>query len=120
MSTVSGHRKQPRSEVPLLHSGDRLTQAEFHRRYEAYPEDVQFELVGGTVYMSSPLREPHSDYDDELGFVFSLYRRATPGVKALHGATTILGDESEPQPDLGLRILETYGGRSRLSKKKYV
>ena len=45
--------------LPPLHNGDRLTQAEFHRRYEAYPEDVKFELVGGIVYMTSPLRRPH-------------------------------------------------------------
>jgi Uma2 family endonuclease len=103
-----------------LHNGDRLMQPEFHRRYEAYPEDVKFELIGGTVYMSSPLRETHSDYDGELGFVFELYRRPTPGVKAIHGATTILGPESEPQPDLGLRILQEYAGRSRLTRKKYI
>jgi Uma2 family endonuclease len=103
-----------------LHNGDRLTQPEFHRRYEPYPEDVKFELIGGTVYMGSPLRETHSDYEDELGFLFGVYRRATPGVKAIHGATTILGAESEPQPDLGLRILEEYGGRARLTRKKYI
>jgi Uma2 family endonuclease len=121
MSAVSRTRSRTaRSELPPLHNGDRLTQPEFHRRYEAYPEDVKFELIGGTVYMGSPLRETHSDYEGELGFVFELYRRATPGVKAIHGATTILGAESEPQPDLGLRILEEYGGRSRLTRKKYI
>jgi Uma2 family endonuclease len=121
MSTVSktSSRRVP-SELPPLHNGDRLTQPEFHRRYEAYPEDVKFELIGGTVYMGSPLRETHSDYQGELGFVFEVYRRATPGVKAIHGATTILGAESEPQPDLGLRILEEYEGRSRLTRKKYI
>jgi Uma2 family endonuclease len=103
-----------------LYNGDRLTQREFHRRYEVYPEGVKFELIGGTVYMASPLRETHSDYEGELGFVFELYRRATPGVKAIHGATTILGTDSEPQPDLGLRILEEYGGRSRLTRRKYI
>ncbi len=121
MSTAARTKsRRVRSELPPLHNGDRLTQPEFHRRYEAYPEDVKFELIEGTVYMGSPLRETHSDYEDELGFVFGVYRRATPGVKAIHGATTILGVESEPQPDLGLRILEEYGGRSRLTRKKYV
>jgi Uma2 family endonuclease len=70
--------------------------------------------------MGSALRETHSDYEGELGFIFEVYRRATPGVKAIHGATTILGAESEPQPDLGLRILEEYGGRSRLTRRKYI
>src|SRR5262245_37648990 len=100
-------------QVGLLRNGDRLTQPEFHRRYLAYPEDVKFELVGGIVYMASPLSLPHSDYDDELGFPLGVYKRATPGVQVLRGATTVLGEESEPQPDLGLRILPEYGGQTR-------
>ena len=73
MSTASGTRPKRRaSEPPTLHNGDRLTQPEFHRRYEAYPEDAKFELIGGTVYMGSPLGETHSDYEDELGFVFGV------------------------------------------------
>ena len=45
----------------------------------------------------------------------------TPGrlLHELHGVTTILGKESEPQPDLGLRILPEYGGLSS-NEDKYV
>ena len=32
-----------------LSNGDRMDQAEFHRRYQACPEGVKFELIGGTV-----------------------------------------------------------------------
>jgi Uma2 family endonuclease len=103
-----------------LENGNRMLQPEFHRLYEKCPDDVKFELVGGIVYMASPLRLPHSIYDDELGFAFGLYRRHTLGVEVLHGATIILGEESEPQPDLGLRILPEYGGQSRTSAKNYV
>jgi Uma2 family endonuclease len=97
----------------LLRTGDNMKQPEFHRRYEAYAEDARFELVGGVVYMASPLGLTHSRYDDEVGFALGLYRRTTPGVEVLHSATAILDEESEPQPDLGLRILPEYGGRSR-------
>src|SRR4051794_37812573 len=89
----------------VLVNGDHMTQDEFHRRYEHYPEDVKFELIGGKVYMASPLRLPHSRYDGEVGFLLETYRRATEGTEVLHGATIILGPESEPEPDLGLRIL---------------
>src|SRR5262249_11867126 len=106
--------------LPPLMNGDRMKQPEFHRRYETYPEDVTFELVGGIVYMASPLRLEHSDYDEELGFAFGFYRRATPGVGALRSATTILGEESEPQPDNGLRILPEFGGRSRTNEAGYL
>jgi len=102
----------PPRGIPLLANGDRMKQPEFHRRYELYDEDTKIELVGGVVYMSSPLRKPHSDYDGRLGYGFERYAEGTPGVEALHGATTILGEESEPQPDLGLRIIPAFGGQS--------
>jgi Uma2 family endonuclease len=121
MSTVISRRREPSlNGVPLLANGDRLKQPEFHRRYEAYPEDVKIELVGGIVYMASPLGLDHSDYDDEIGFLLGLYRRATPGVQVLHNATTILGEESEPQPDLGIRVRPEYGGQSGTNAGNYV
>jgi Uma2 family endonuclease len=97
-----------------------MKQPEFHRRYQACPEDEKFELVGGTVYMASPLRQAHSDYDDEVGFALGLYRRATLGVQVTHNATTILGEESEPQPDLALRVLPEYAGQSRDTEDDYI
>jgi Uma2 family endonuclease len=103
-----------------LCNGDRMKQPEFHRRYQTYPKDKKFELVGGTVFMASPLGLPHSDYDGEVGFLLELYRRATPGTQVLHNATTILDEENEPQPDLGLRILPDYGGLSRTTPDNYV
>ena len=39
MSAITKHKPEADSRVlPPLHNGDRLTQAEFHRRYEAYPK----------------------------------------------------------------------------------
>ncbi|HXG12687.1 MAG TPA: Uma2 family endonuclease [Gemmataceae bacterium] len=120
MSTVPRRLPRSREDLPPLENGERLTQREFHRRYEAYPEDVKFELIGGTVYMASPLRQPHATYHAKLSLVLGLYEAATPGVELLDNATTILGEESEPQPDLELRILTEYGGQTRINKKKYV
>jgi hypothetical protein len=115
-------RPAPRrtSPPPPLVPGERLKQPEFHRRYEQLPDDVKFELVGGVVYMASPMRRPHSLDFDELYFPLALYRRATPGVELLHDATNILGDEGEPQPDLGLRILTECGGQSWVDDANYV
>ena len=108
-----------RNGVPLLVNGDRMSQAEFHRRYVEYEGDKKFELIGGIVYMAAALSIDHSDYDGEIGFVLELYRRASPGVKALHNATTILSDESEPQPDLGLFILPECGGQAGVNDERY-
>jgi Uma2 family endonuclease len=97
-----------------------MKQPEFHRRYEAYPEDVKFELIGGIVYMASPLRRSHGSYHSELAGALWLYTSATPGVEVLDNTTTILGEESEPQPDLELRIVSQYGGQSRETEEDYV
>jgi Uma2 family endonuclease len=111
--------KTTQRHVPL-YSGDRMTQAEFHRRYDAYPDDVKFELIGGIVYMASPLRRAHGRWHLQLGALLEEYAAATPGVEALDNTTIILGDESEPQPDLVLRVLSEYGGRSRETEDDYV
>ena len=106
--------------VPPLENGDRLSQAEFHRRYEAMPEDCRAELVGGVVYMASPLRMPHGRADNRLQGVAFVYSAATPGVEAASNATVILDDDSEPQPDLLVRVLPEYGGRTRLDDRQYL
>jgi len=59
--------------LPLLVNGDRMKQPEFHRRYEAYPDDTKCELVGGTVYMASPLRWPHGSHHSMLDLALRLY-----------------------------------------------
>jgi Uma2 family endonuclease len=105
---------------PPLRQGMRLTQPEFHRRYEAYPEDVKFELIGGVVYMASPLSEQHGFQHTELIGAFVQYKTATPGTRQTGDATTILGKKSEPRPDLSLRILSDYGGQARVNDDGYL
>ncbi|MDQ2950089.1 MAG: Uma2 family endonuclease [Acidobacteriota bacterium] len=129
MSMISAARVTPPVEVdapPLLCNGDCMNQREFHRRYEAYPENVKFELVGGVVYlvsgvdyMASPLRRPHGKYHLKFSHLLSVYEDATTGVDASDNATQILGEESEPQPDLTLRIMPEYGGQSRVTDDEY-
>jgi Uma2 family endonuclease len=70
--------------------------------------------------MASPLRYPHGNYDFALGTILGLYAFGTPGVGGAHNVTTILGEESEPQPDLALRLLPEFGGRSVLDADEYV
>lgn len=121
MSILLERRTSPtQKELGFLVNGERMKQSEFHRRYEACPEDERWELIGGIVYKTSPLRLTHSDYDGEIGYILETYRRATPGTQVTHNATTVLGEESEPQPDLGLRILPEYGGQSRTTPDDYL
>jgi hypothetical protein len=103
-----------------MESGDRMKQAEFHRLYENYPKEIKLELIGGMVFMASPSRRQHGLFDSELGLILGYYRVGTPGVEMLPNTTAILGEESEPQPDLSLRIDEDCGGLSKVSEDDYV
>ena len=106
---------------PWLESGDRLTRAEFERRYEAMPALKKAELVEGVVYVPSPVRaeahgEPHSMVVTWLG----VYRAATPGVRLADNATVRLDLDNEPQPEALLRIESAAGGRSRIDEDGYI
>lgn len=105
--------------MPPLYAGDHLSQSEFHRRYEQYPEDVKFELINGTVYMASPQRLPHSSSEIDLATLLGLYRLATPGIQPAHNQTVVLGAKSEPQPDFLVRVLPEAGGSTK-TEDEYV
>jgi Uma2 family endonuclease len=110
------------SSAPLfLENGAHLSATEFLRRYEASPEIKKAELVNGIVYMASPTRlEQHGEPDNLIQVWLGTYAIATPGVKCATNATARLGPDDVPQPDALLRILEEYGGHSRLSSKDYL
>jgi hypothetical protein len=73
--------------IPPLVAGDKLTRAEFLRRWEAHPEIKNAELIGAIVYISSPVSAEHGDMDGDVGGWLFTYRMATPGTAA---ATTPL------------------------------
>jgi Uma2 family endonuclease len=119
MATVP-HSAPPPSEVPELHNGDRMTREEFHRIYEQMPEDFRAELIGGIVYVASPLKRRHGNMHMPLGTLLYTYEGNTPGVESSDNTTVLLGEEGEPQPDLYLRILPEFGGQSQTSPDDYV
>jgi Uma2 family endonuclease len=90
--------------LPPLRPGDRLDQKTFHERYEAMPPDTRAELIGGVVFMPSPLKEPHGRTHARVMHWLGAYEDATPGTEAYDNATNILGSQSEPQPDACLLI----------------
>jgi Uma2 family endonuclease len=112
----------PSTEVfPPLESGDRLTRAEFERRYHLMPRNVKAELIEGVVYMASPVRatshgRPHGLVMTWLG----LYAAATPGVELFDNTTVRLDIDNEVQPGALLRIDEARGGHSRISSDDYL
>jgi len=105
--------------LPPLEAGDHLDQATFHARYEAMPSDFRAELIGGVVFVPSPLRLEHGEAHALVMGWLTNYWSATPGTSVRDNATAILGEESEPQPDATLVIEPDRGGQSSVSEDGY-
>jgi Uma2 family endonuclease len=102
--------------LPALENGDRLTRAEFERRYEAMPHLKKAELIEGIVYVPSPVRHrqhgaPHAHLIGWLG----QYAANTPGVEVGDNSSVRLDLDNEPQPDALLFIDPACGGQVHIS-----
>jgi len=102
--------------VPELAGGDKLTRAEFLARWEANPEITKAELIGGIVFMPSPVSVEHGEMEGALGTWLGTYIAATPGTASGHNTTSFLLEDT-PQPDLYLRLLPESGGKSWVEEK---
>jgi len=115
------------TEAPLnrvrlpLESGDRLTRAEFERRYSCRPDIKKAELIEEVVYVASPVRilkhaQPHGFILTWLG----TYASQTPGVLLGDNGTIRLDQDNEPQPDAFLAWDAAHGGQSRVDDDDYL
>lgn len=106
-------------KIPPLESGDRLSRAEFERRYSAMLNLKKAELIEGVVYVASPLRakahgKPHAHI---IGWL-TTYEAATPSVSCYDNPTVRLDGDNEPQPDAVLRLEQN--GRSSISEDDHI
>lgn len=121
MSPAHATLPEALAKVPPLENGDRLTRAEFERRYEAMPALRKAELIEGIVYMPSLVRlrlhaRPHSHMNTWLG----TYEARTPGLILGDNSTVRMDLDNEPQPDVLLLVDPTLGGQARISDDDYV
>jgi Uma2 family endonuclease len=121
MSPAHATLPEALTKVPPLENGDRLTRAEFERRYEAMPELRKAELIEGIAYMPSPVRlrlhaRPHSHMNTWLG----TYEARTPGLILGDNSTVRVDLDNEPQPDVLLLVDPALGGQARISDDDYV
>jgi Uma2 family endonuclease len=105
-----------KQEPVALAAGDTLTWKQFERRWDATPEVKFAELIGGRVYMPSPLSVTHGEMDSFMQLWAGYYAAHTPGCRTAGNATCRLFGDA-PQPDTCLRILEECGGQSRVRGK---
>jgi Uma2 family endonuclease len=105
------------SLVPALASGDRLTRAEFERRYRLMPGVKKAELIDGVVFLGPSVSIGHATAHSDLGTWLGLFKALTPGAAALDNGTVRLDDDNEPQPDLALTM---EGGRAQVDDDGYL
>jgi Uma2 family endonuclease len=84
------------------------------------PPDFRAELIGGVVFVPSPLRKEHGRHHALAIGWLTHYWTATPGTEALDNTSVILGDDREPQPDAALVIEPESGGQTSVSEEGYV
>ena len=119
-SSVAKPTGEQTSATLPLQSGDRLSRAEFERRYQAHPE-IKAELVEGVVILASPIHltkhaNPHAHLITWLG----VYGAATPGAIVADNATVRLDFENEYQPDALLFLQPSAGGQAAVSDDDYL
>src|SRR5438309_7457255 len=103
--------------LPPLREGDHLTREEFERRFDAMPELKKAELIEGVVYMGSPVStDDHGKPEGDVGTWLGVYEAYTAGTQRAHNSTVRLDAKNVPQPDVFLRVLPEYGGRTTTVK----
>jgi Uma2 family endonuclease len=121
VGSTSGLAPVASRATPRLQTGDRLTRAEFERRYSAMPEVKHAELIEGIVFMPSPVRltahgQPHAAL---VGWI-TYYVSKTPGLLFGDNATSRLDEDNEPQPDVMLLCPVHTGGAAVVDEDGYV
>ncbi len=103
-----------RKAIPL-ESGDRLTRAEFERRYSSRPDIRKAELIEGVVYVASPVStQEHGTPHFFLATWLGVYVSRTHGVVPAIDSTVRLDSDNEVQPDLLLARDASHGGTARI------
>ena len=97
---------------PLV-ARERMSREDFFRRWEALPELKRAELIGGIVYVPSPVSVPHGSQESLAAFWVRYYAAFTPGCRTGSNCTWLMLEDA-PQPDCYLCILPECGGQSQV------
>jgi Uma2 family endonuclease len=84
------------------------------------PPETKAELVGGVVYMPSPMRLDHGGTSRIVSGWLFYYQLHTSGVEGADAATVKLDPKGEPQPDCKLFIPAELGGQSDVDAEGYL
>lgn len=117
MPTYKHETRKPKVFVPPFENGDTMDRKTFHALYETTPPGFKAELIGGIVYMASPVSlNGHTKPHVRMVHWLLAYWEETEGTEVLDNTTAALAEDSEPQPDTGLMIEPDAGGQTTLVK----
>jgi len=117
---TTGRKKESKDKSSELKHGARMNRERFHYLYEQTAEDFRVELIGGVVHEPSPISVSHGRNHAVLAHILYTYAIETPGVEMLGNVTVMLSDQDEVEPDLLLRVLPKFGGRTQNTRDDYV
>jgi len=105
----------------VLENGDRLTRAEFMRRWEATPATKRAELIEGIVFMAAAVRiREHGEPHGWLGNLLSTYAFRSRGLIYGDNSTVGLDPDNAPQPDSCLILPSQLGSKARINDEGYL
>lgn len=108
-------------ELPPLEPGDRLTRAEFERRWEAMPNLKRAELIEGVVYMAAAVRyHKHGRPNRWITRLLVAYEDRTPGVAGADNTSVRMDLDNMPQPDSLLFIEPPHSRTIAISDDDYL
>lgn len=111
----------PSNSIPPLRTGDRMTRAEFERRWEAAPQIRKAELIEGVAYVQAALRaDQHGDPHFLVIAWLGSYAAATPGTVGSDNSSVRLDEFNMPQADASLRLHADRGGQSHVDDEGYL
>jgi Uma2 family endonuclease len=97
-----------------------MDQPTFHKLYLKTPAKFRAELIVGVVHIGSRVTARHGGSHANIIWWIAKYSMTTPGTAAYDNTTTILSDDTEPQPDAALLIDQRHGGQTRIDRQGYI
>ena len=113
-------QKPSPTAIPPLENGDRLSRAEFERRYWLHPEIKKAELIEGVVYVASPLYAGHGVPHYNVNGITGRYVLLTEGLIGADNTSVRLDNDNEAQPDTCIFIDAAYGGQVQTPDNEFI
>lgn len=100
--------------LPPLCNGDRLSRAEFERRWDLHPDIKKAELIDGQVYLEVTVTRRHGrPHSRILGWLTAYEAQHPSELEVVDNVTVRLASADDVQPDAAMRKLA--GGTSVVS-----